>query len=55
MSFGNKKYADPKGVMKQVTVGDGKTVIIGVERDIEEYNQIFTTRIQEGLYYQQIV
>jgi hypothetical protein len=54
MAKSDKKYADPTGVLRSVTDNYGRSVDIGDERDIGEFNDIFLSRLQEGLNYKSI-
>lgn len=54
MAKSDKKYADPTGVLRSITDGQGRPVDIGDERDIGEFNDIFLSRLQEGLHYKTI-
>ena len=54
MAKSDKKYADPTGVLRSVTDNQGRCIDIGDERDIGEFNDIFLSRLQEGLNYKSI-
>ena len=54
MAKSDKKYADPTGVLRSVTDNSGRQIDIGDERDIGEFNDIFLSRLQEGLNYKSI-
>jgi hypothetical protein len=51
----DKKYADPTDVLKAIVDDYGKTIQIGEEKDIGEFNQTFLARISEGLNYSRIM
>lgn len=55
MTRSDKKYADPTDVLKAIVDDNGKTIQIGDEKDIGEFNQTFLARIQEGLHYDKII
>jgi hypothetical protein len=51
----DKKYADPTDVLKAIVDDYGKTIQIGEEKDIGEFNHTFLARISEGLNYTRIL
>jgi len=51
MAISDKKYADPTGVLRNITDDSGKTIEIGEEKDIGDFNDSFLSRVQEGLNY----
>ena len=54
MAKSDKKYADPTGVLRQLTNDNGQPVEIGPERDIGEFNDTLLSRVQEGLNFKNI-
>lgn len=54
MAKGDKKYVDPSSVLKTVTDNDGVPVQIGRQEDVGEFNELFLSRMQEGLNYKKI-
>mmetsp|Transcript_17901 Transcript_17901/g.30439 ORF Transcript_17901/g.30439 Transcript_17901/m.30439 type:complete len:177 (+) Transcript_17901:329-859(+) len=51
MTLGDKKYADPTHVLRCITNEDGRVIELGDQQDIGEFNNIFLSRVQEGLNY----
>lgn len=47
----DKKYTDPTDVLKSIVDQFGRTIEIGDEKDISEFNQTFLARISEGFNY----
>ena len=49
MIMSNKKYLDPKFVLKSLCDDFGNRIQIGEQKDIGEFNMNFIERIEEGL------
>ena len=45
MCMGNKKYLDPSQVLTSIVDEDGETFKIGEEKDMQEFNDMFLSRI----------
>mmetsp|Transcript_4954 Transcript_4954/g.3566 ORF Transcript_4954/g.3566 Transcript_4954/m.3566 type:complete len:100 (+) Transcript_4954:434-733(+) len=55
MTRSDKKYADPTDVLKHIVDEFGKTIQVGEEKDIGEFNNTFLFRVSEGLNFQRII
>lgn len=49
MIMSNKKYLDPKFVLKSLCDDFGNRIQIGEQKDIGEFNMNFIERVEEGL------
>jgi hypothetical protein len=47
MCVGNKKYLNPSAVLLSMVDEDGEPFKIGEEKDMQEFNDMFLSRIQD--------
>ena len=45
MCIGSKKYLDPSAVLTSIVDDDGEPFKVGEEKDMQEFNDMFLSRI----------
>lgn len=48
MCMGSKKYLDPSAVLTSIVDDVGEKFKIGEEKDMQEFNDMFLSRIQDA-------
>ena len=49
MVLSNQRFVDPSNLLKKIVDDQGKPVSIGAQEDVSEFNDIFMTRLTNGL------
>jgi ubiquitin carboxyl-terminal hydrolase 25/28 len=49
MVLSNQRFVDPSNLLKKIVDDQGKSVTIGAQEDVSEFNDLFMTRLTKGL------
>ena len=53
MTIGNKSYHKPMELLASICDNNGNQLIVGDQKDLHEFNEIFISRIIEGLQFEE--